>query len=968
MDIFFDTSSVNPIYLGALFFTIISFVQQSPNQLRSLPDVYILGSVRNEDIGLIANQSDTEFFEIRLDSELAQSMWEKLTRQSQTNWTYWREPFEQSDGLMLEYVHLLTQGKRLAAVIDEQIRQRERERRHDELAIIRSTAVLCAFGGEVEAKRLFELLQLPPDCAAQALKRLIDEHLVRESRPGVLGGLHALRSKALCDASHDDVSYLRSDSLWQSLAASTNETLPRIIQSVLNETQNGAEAVTIQNLAKALAASDNIDVWAAIFTGLGIGTMEKSVASFMEMLEKHGVQRSHWFLASMFSDASIDVPELSGFENLKPMRNAVIAFRALPKRDLRAECLQMLPEGTQAPVCPDIRQANLLLSSLVPIAGGDPIQISFAPDFSSYGEQNIHDVAALLSTAYLIEPDLAKDFVAAFGGEQTLFTWFHSQIPWVTVPIIEPQGTQGRTVRANRFFVAESHQTDAHKTLCDICETLIAISPMSDAAASDAIGLSGQPIEINGLSDWSKNIPRENLPSKARVAWNVAFRQILLARAAEHSLTDYTHEMADHVRQTEKVFRLFSEQWIKGWRISNKDRLASEINEIVDHVDDLIYAKPKTLASSMTSTTGDTEEDDRLGALLTSVLDNLVPRMCKIPPESDAKAAAAFTSGLAAQAREHGISEIWRTTPSPPLDELAVLAERLDGVACVLHEIAHDDTARAIKNLRKAARKGRMGKAIHSAAGRCRLLAKARFHRRLRALENALKAQGLTARCRTRPVNDADSIDWPAVEVAILIKITDSETDWDYLEYGLAIGKKQLAQDWRFYVVPVINNQVIADLAFISLSQGPLLDVEFAHKWKAHINLPFLSSEVSNAFDIAVAACTQISAIIRYRDLKTLHPAEEEALLKAIDDFECNRKTVDAFQKKTGLELFDEALVYLDERWDQIVSEIESMKTGQMVDNPLCHVMGDIKNEKVIELGVARMLLRQAECCTVAAD
>ena len=152
---------------------------------------------------------------------------------------------------------------------------------------------------------------------------------------------------------------------------------------------------------------------------------------------------------------------------------------------------------------------------------------------------------------------------------------------------------------------------------------------MSDAAASDAIGPSGQPIEINGFSPWSKNMPRANLPPKTRVAWNVTFRQILLARAAEHSLTDYTHEMADQVRRTEKIFRLFSEQWIKGWRILNKDRLATEINEIMDHVNGLIYAKPKTLASSMTSTTSDTEEDDRLGSLLAGVLENLVPRMCK---------------------------------------------------------------------------------------------------------------------------------------------------------------------------------------------------------------------------------------------------------------------------------------------------------------------------------------------------
>ena len=840
-----------------------------------------------------------------------------------------------------------------------------------ELAIIRGTAVLCAFGGEVEAKRLFELLQLPPDRAAQALKRLIDEHLVRESRPGVLGGLHALRSKALCDASHDDVSYLRSDSLWQSLAAATNETLPRIIQSVLNETQNEAEDVTLQNLAQALSASDDIEVWAAILTGLGIGTMERSVTSFMAMLEKHGVERARWPFVSMFADASINVPKLSEteqFESLKPMRNAVIAFRALPKRDLRADCLRMLPQGTEVPVCTDIRQLNLLLSSLVPIPGGDHSRIPLKTDFSGYGEQNIHDVVALLSTAYLIGPDVAKDLVSAFGGEQTLFTWFRSQTPWVTVPTIETEGTHGRTVRANWFFVAESHQGDPHENLCDICETLIAISPMSDAAASDAIGPSGQPIKINGSSDWSKNIPRENLPPKTRVAWNVAFLQILLARAAEYSLTDYAHEMAGHVRHTERIFRLFSERWIKGRRISNKDRLAAEINEIMDQVYALIYVKPEKLASSMTSTNSNTEEDDKLSALLIGVLDNLIPRICKIPHKLNAKAPAGFAGNLAEQAREHGRSEIWRTTPSPPLDELAALAERLDDVACILHEIAHDDTVRGIKKLCKAARKGRLGKAIHAAAVRCRSLAEQRFRRRLSTLENALKVQGWTARCWTRPVNGNDSVYWPAVEVAILVKINNFKTDLGYIEDCLLTGSEQLAQGWPFCVVPVINDQVISDLALVPSSQGTLPDLEFALKWQAHIDLPFLSPEISNAFDVAVAACTQISAIIRYRDLETLHPTEEEALLKAIDDFECNRKTVDDFQQKTGLELFDEALVYLDEIWNQVVSEIESMKTGLMVDNPLCHIMADMENEKVVELGIARMLLRQAECFTVAAE
>ena len=386
-------------------------------ELRGLPDVYFLGSVRNEDLALITDQSDTELFEISLDEELAQSVWTKLASQGQTNWSHWREPFEQSEGLTLEYTHLLTQGKRLAAVIGDQVRQREGEGRQDELSIIRNTAVLCALEGEVEAKRLFELLGLPPDRASQALRRLIDEHLVRESRPGILGGLHTLRSRALADASHDDVVYLRTDSLWRSLLATTNETLPRVVRSVLTEEQDKDEAVSLQKLAETLVASNDIEVWSAILTGLGFGTLERRVVSFIAILEQHQVQRAQWSLASMFMDPGIDLSGLSGFEQLGSLLNAVTAFRALSKPDLRSDCLELLPQGSQVPACGDLQQANRLLSSLVPIAGGAPVQVTLSASFIGTGEHKIRDVTSLLSTAYLIGSDVAEGLIAAFGGE-----------------------------------------------------------------------------------------------------------------------------------------------------------------------------------------------------------------------------------------------------------------------------------------------------------------------------------------------------------------------------------------------------------------------------------------------------------------------------------------------------------------------------------------------------------------------
>lgn len=131
--------------------------------LSELPEVYVLGSVRTEDISLITNQSDTEFIQASLDERLAESVWKRLANDNHTTWQHWLEPFEHSQGLMLEYIHILTQGDRLAALIGDQVRQRERENRDDELAIIRCTAELCRHGGEVDAAQLFFTTRLSPD-------------------------------------------------------------------------------------------------------------------------------------------------------------------------------------------------------------------------------------------------------------------------------------------------------------------------------------------------------------------------------------------------------------------------------------------------------------------------------------------------------------------------------------------------------------------------------------------------------------------------------------------------------------------------------------------------------------------------------------------------------------------------------------------------------------------------------------
>ena len=932
--------------------------------LRGLPELYLLGSVRQEDVNLIANQSDTALIPIALDEALAQSVWEKLSDTHLTDWIHWREPFEQSKGLMLEYVHLLTQGRRLAEVIGDQIRLREHEDRVDELAIVRGAAVLCDLGGEVDAGRLFELLDLTPDAANVALKRLIHEHLVRESRPGVLGGLHMLRSHALVDASHDGTVFQAADTLWKSLPATTGETLPRVVQSMLANAEADDESKSLRKLADILGKSSDIDQWSAILTGLGLATLDRHVASFLSTLDGHGVQPAHRSLAAAFADPALDVPVLAGSDQLERLRRAVLSFRGSPKPDLRVACMQHVPQGTAPPRCLDLSQTNRLLSCLAPICGGDPVRVTHthAPPTGDQ-DPDIHQIARLLSTAFLVDPAMADNLVEALGGERALLDLFHAQVPWTTPPIIEADSQHGRTVRSNWHQVADELQPDPHKTVCDICETLIALSPRSDAAACDAVDPTGETIAIGDYTPFSKNIPRTNLPPKARVAWNVAFRQILLARTTVDSLTDYTSRMAILVHRTEKVFRSFSEKWIKGKRISNAKSLASEINSILEAVNALSYATPERTPSTMTEP-NHAGDDDTLGSMLTSVLGNLVGRLSNL---DTAKAAAAFAGSLHGQAREHRESEIWRTTSSPPVDQLSGLSERLNDVSCILHEMAHDSRPEAVQPIVQTTKKAGMGNCVRAAARFCRLRAHRRFESYLRGFENALAARGWRTHCLSRPIGEPDSPYWPAREVAVVVEVEDIDTQWlPNVEELLLLGQNHFDNDWPFRMVPVMNGKILTSLACLPTSQMPIPDEKFTQDWAEFVDRPLFSPILLEKFEEAAGACMQISAIVNSRGVQDLHPDEDECLSTAVETFNSSREAIEAAANGPGTDHLQLALDYLDRNRERLNDEVETVKAGQTVEEPICmtphQAIAQQASEDVVDYVAVRLLLLQEEC------
>ena len=631
--------------------------------MRRMNAVLLLGSVRQEDAELITEQAEFEYIRVALCEDLAESIWRNLASKKLTSWPHWREPFEKSGGLMLEYVHILTQGARLGKVIGDQVRIREREGRWDELAIIRTTAVLCARGGDVQTSRLLELLDLEPNRASRSLRRLIDEHIVRESEPGVLGGLHVLRSEALVRASHDDAVWFSANTLCESLPAATMATLPSVLQSTLRDAGAEMEQKVLCALAETLGVTDDFEMWTGILTGLGLATLERCIGSLISILTRREIPRAQWPVAAMFADPSVGVPGLPGLDQLN---STVTEFRQATNKDLRRVCLELLPEGHSVPKRLDMEQANKLLSSIVPICGGESVPMPFHfLDLLECRERDIGRIAKLMSTAYLISSDLANDIAVYLGGTEALFELFRAQIPWVTHPEIEPSGAHGRTIRSNWFHLADQYQADPHGAVCGICETLIALVPDADAAASDAIDPSRQIISVGDFTPWSKN----------------AFRQIMMTRVSQDSLSAYACKMA-------VVFGEVTEAWMQVTSLprSKMRRMTTEISEIVTAANSMAYAAPEAVSAVMTTPASTYALGDSVGALLTDVLGNLVGRLVRL---DGVRAIRDFAVQLSVRAEDHRESEIWRAVATPPVPELSSLALRLRDVANVLNEIAY---------------------------------------------------------------------------------------------------------------------------------------------------------------------------------------------------------------------------------------------------------------------------------------
>jgi hypothetical protein len=308
------------------------------------------------------------------ENDLARRIFDELKRSGKTKWSGWREPWAQSNGLVLEYTHILSAGERFERTLSEQVDARLRDReRTTELAALRIVALAGAAGAAVDLRRLPQVLDVSADDMARALRRLVEEHLVRVSGDCRLTGLHPLRSAELVRLTHRDPPPPISDTFAQAVRSVPATDVEQLITDAVR-LRGVATDEAVRIIAEHIQQRPDIVTLSAALRGFGTVRIAAAVDQWLETPEVQTLPRTQIGTAMMLSFAGDALADIN--ENLARATVAGTHLAELREEyvnDPRTALLEALPDDTLAAIitsAPDVVGLDQLLSALM----GLPLQ------------------------------------------------------------------------------------------------------------------------------------------------------------------------------------------------------------------------------------------------------------------------------------------------------------------------------------------------------------------------------------------------------------------------------------------------------------------------------------------------------------------------------------------------------------------------------------------------------------------
>jgi hypothetical protein len=818
------------------------------DELRDYANSQIVAACREEDLFLVRTAGMGAQVRPVLGPELAERIWQELRDAGETTWPAWREPYEASNGLLLEYGHLLTQGNRLAETVTAQVDQRVKERRDVELDVLTLISTSDAFGAEIEVRQLGTALSTDAATIKAALVRLIDEHLVHE-HDGFLGGLHEVRSRHLMLAAHRVPPPTLADTTQQVIHLLTGTALqPFLARLLLDEAV--PDDIVIHAVAARLNHNPDLAALAAALHALRIVGLRRTAEQWRAIAAAEG--------AAPTDIALIGLALPGGDDSFFPdaLRRTIARIRQLDNGDLRASLLPQVRKAASQTLttASDLPSAITVLAALGEM--GEAVEVDATALARLAAAAPLGEVRTLLEAAFAAAPKLAITIVDGLGGPTTLLERLQREQPWVRNARLGVTDDGRPTAEAEYAYVAESAQPDGHEAVVDLARSLAALVPTADVAVCRAIDATGGAAGFKDVLVADKAIDRRNLPNRATVAWNRARVRAAIAVVAAPTATDYAVAARDVVVLSKQVTQEMADTFVRGQRPTlTLVKSAMTLDDAANRVRPV----PIGVEAAGPLDEGELPMNDPVTFVARLTANNLFPRLFQ------GERVAPMIQQLIEQVDEVAELDVWRFLDKAPTLEVAVLRRLLVDLHAVVSECATAGGARTA--VAAAGRKG-----LSNGAKAARSHAEARAGAVPRRVERSLAAAGFNARVLRR-LQEPNAYSWPSDELLILVDVP-SIPEWIRRTQQVAdLCRQQLPERISFLMAPARNGYVVASYGVKVISS--VFPDDSVRTWP---NLNLLDEVLGGIVRQGVSGLLEASGIIASIRGEQIHEIEVAAL------------------------------------------------------------------------------------------
>lgn len=845
-------------------------------EVMSVPGVVLLGSVREEDVTLISERARAAEIRADPDDELAERLWCELREAEMTNWAGWREPWKISDGLILEYVHILTRGQRMRELLTDQVAARVSDpKRSLELDILRSGAWAGTANAEVDASRLAHALSVNEADLSRALQRLIQEHLVRSPAPGAVTGLHQLRSEQLLQLTHQTILPTLETSFERTIASVPATDLEPLVADTLSARRLPVQAV-LNGLIARLEGEQEARALASALRGLGSGRVSSGVDEWLDTPEARALPRTQVGSAAMFGIAGIDLSSLSIIPKVQAAADRLSQIKGSPEDDPRRLLMErMSPSALSALIeTADLASLDEILAALVGMPLPAAVRASLVHASEGLLTADLNLVGSVMGTLSALDREIASHWVVEVGQE-ALFMRVQAETAWAG-PVATEDSDDGVMVRCDLWYVAGSVQENPHDAVVSLCELILALCPSADISVSNAITASGELAGLAQLPLATKRIPRDNLPPPSVPQWNRRWRDLISRRVAAPSYSDY---LARGVTILEALVPTLEKIFDAHFR--GKDALGSLADRLNSLNADTEALTPPAVSPLEASGAGHGEANaavTKFQNLLHSASVNLVKRFAILPDQAGAY--IAWLSDLIADVDTTTVEEPWQLIgdgPPPMLTRLKSLFEALRLLAGEAHERKE---APAITWAQRG-KDARVGNAVRLVSLSAKAAGETRLAQRMAEIERLAEGAGIVAQFHLR-VNAKGILPWPPVDVLALLPAPDIADAVVTLAEQVELVRSLVDSSTHLTIMPYIE-----DVAFPALAksgyQTLLPDVEGAAFWAEQLGLPHALSAMVSMFGEVLSLASELRAIDQKRLGNETRPEEEIAARRSLE-------------------------------------------------------------------------------------